>query len=241
MATTLDIQRRLSELGFSPGPLDGLTGPQTRAAVMEFQRANGLVVDGIVGPITTAALFPADAAPAPAPPPAAGAGGGVPAAWMPNANIVRIHVHWTAGGHKANATDKKAYHFLIEGDGRLVRGNNPISTTTAHTRGANTGAAAVALCCMAGAVESPFNAGRAPMTRVQWDALPPVLASLCRRYGLAVSPHTVLSHAEVQGTLGKPQSGKWDITRLPFDLNVRGATAVGNLFRQRTSALLAAA
>jgi peptidoglycan hydrolase-like protein with peptidoglycan-binding domain len=33
MKTTLDIQRRLKELGFDPGPLDGLRGRQTINAV----------------------------------------------------------------------------------------------------------------------------------------------------------------------------------------------------------------
>jgi murein DD-endopeptidase MepM/ murein hydrolase activator NlpD len=36
--------------------VDGVYGPFTRAAVMTFQRREGLAVDGIVGPITTAAL-----------------------------------------------------------------------------------------------------------------------------------------------------------------------------------------
>ena len=46
------IQRKLIAEGFSPGPLDGLYGPLTTAAVMRFQRSRGLVPDGMVGPIT---------------------------------------------------------------------------------------------------------------------------------------------------------------------------------------------
>ena len=56
--TTLDIQKRLKVLGFDPGPLDGYPGRRTSAAVRAFQRANGLVDDGIAGPLTLAALFP---------------------------------------------------------------------------------------------------------------------------------------------------------------------------------------
>ena len=62
MPTTLQIQQRLVALGFSPGPLDGLPGRQTTAAIRRFQTARGLVPDGIVGARTLAALFPSEAA-----------------------------------------------------------------------------------------------------------------------------------------------------------------------------------
>lgn len=51
------VQKRLNELGTTP-PLvvDGNYGPKSRAAVMTFQQSKGLVVDGLVGPMTLAAL-----------------------------------------------------------------------------------------------------------------------------------------------------------------------------------------
>lgn len=55
-AAVLSVQRRLQELGFDPGAVDGDFGAQTEAAVKAFQRARGLDADGIVGPETWAKL-----------------------------------------------------------------------------------------------------------------------------------------------------------------------------------------
>ncbi|MDR5659416.1 spore cortex-lytic enzyme [Serpentinicella sp. ANB-PHB4] len=50
------IQTRLSNWGYYDGPISGTYGPQTYEAVRLFQRRNGLTVDGIVGPQTRAAI-----------------------------------------------------------------------------------------------------------------------------------------------------------------------------------------
>lgn len=47
-----DLQRDLMRLGYAPGRVDGLMGPRTREAVRAFQRARGLVADGIPGDMT---------------------------------------------------------------------------------------------------------------------------------------------------------------------------------------------
>ncbi len=65
-STVTQLQQKLASLGFSPGPIDGIFGPKTRAAVLAFQRSRGIAVDGIVGPQTWGRL--------------AGGGGSPPAA-----------------------------------------------------------------------------------------------------------------------------------------------------------------
>ena len=50
------LQRDLGAGGYQSGPIDGLYGPRTRHAVVAFQMAHGLQVDGVVGPRTWAAL-----------------------------------------------------------------------------------------------------------------------------------------------------------------------------------------
>lgn len=50
------IQTRLKEWGYYDGAVDGIFGTQTRNAVIKFQKANGLVDDGIAGSKTLAAI-----------------------------------------------------------------------------------------------------------------------------------------------------------------------------------------
>ena len=53
---TKTVQTKLKRWGYYTGAVDGIYGPKTRAAVISFQRKNGLVADGIVGPKTAAAI-----------------------------------------------------------------------------------------------------------------------------------------------------------------------------------------
>jgi hypothetical protein len=39
---TVDVQRELSRRGYDPGGVDGVLGPQTEEAIIEFQRDNGM-------------------------------------------------------------------------------------------------------------------------------------------------------------------------------------------------------
>jgi peptidoglycan hydrolase-like protein with peptidoglycan-binding domain len=51
-----EVQRRLTRLGYAPGPVDGLFGPRTQQAATRFQERAGLAADGIVGSRTLGAL-----------------------------------------------------------------------------------------------------------------------------------------------------------------------------------------
>ena len=50
------LQELLNALGYDCGSVDGIFGSKTKAAVLAFQKANGLGVDGIVGSLTWAKL-----------------------------------------------------------------------------------------------------------------------------------------------------------------------------------------
>ena len=50
------IQTKLKRWGYSSGSVDGIYGKQTTAAVVSFQKKNGLTADGVCGEKTLAAL-----------------------------------------------------------------------------------------------------------------------------------------------------------------------------------------
>lgn len=152
----------------------------------------------------------------------------------------RIIIHWTAGTHNPSSTDRKHYHYIIGGDGLVVQGNMPVSanedTSTpyaAHTRGLNTGSIGMAFAAMHGARERPFRAGKHPITDAQVDVMVRLVSDLCEKYDIPVTPQTVLTHAEVEPTLGVKQRGKWDVTWLPGMNQAGNALDVGDLLRQK--------
>lgn len=50
------LQTTLKGAGFDPGPVDGVYGEKTKAAVSAYQKARNLTVDGWAGVATTVAL-----------------------------------------------------------------------------------------------------------------------------------------------------------------------------------------
>ena len=67
-ADVMKIQQALQLAGFDPGPIDGKFGARTKTAVQSFQSAQGIAIDGIVGPITWARLISGTPAPGERPP-----------------------------------------------------------------------------------------------------------------------------------------------------------------------------
>ena len=174
-----------------------------------------------------------------------GSAGVVPPDWMPACLMERIIVHWTAGSYIVSSTDLEHYHIIVDGDGVLYRGDHSIKANVstsdadgyaAHTKSLNTGSIGISAACMAGASESPFQAGGYPLKLVQWMTLSAIAADLCIAYGIEVTPETVLQHGEVEDHLGVEQSGKWDINVLPW----APEEDAGDLFRQNVSRILEA-
>ncbi|ADJ27294.1 peptidoglycan-binding protein [Nitrosococcus watsonii] len=67
-ASVIELQKRLSALGFNPGAADGIFGSRTESAVRAFQHSQRITVDGIVGPQTWSRLYGPTPSPVPSPP-----------------------------------------------------------------------------------------------------------------------------------------------------------------------------
>ncbi|WP_243454543.1 NlpC/P60 family protein [Desulfosporosinus fructosivorans] len=52
----VELQTKLNSVGFDVGTADGIFGNMTKQSVINFQRENSLVGDGIVGPLTVKTL-----------------------------------------------------------------------------------------------------------------------------------------------------------------------------------------
>jgi len=67
LALITKVQTKLTELGYQPGPVDGLIGPKTRAALRRYQMVEGLPVDGRITQPVLVRLTGESAAVEPAP------------------------------------------------------------------------------------------------------------------------------------------------------------------------------
>ena len=160
------------------------------------------------------------------------------------AGLIRIIIHWTAGGADVSAVDREHYHWIVPQEGSAEPGRWRVEANislkpgayAAHTLNCNTGAIGVALCGMRDAVERPFSPGPSPITTPQVIRAMKLVSGLCRRYKIPVTRRTVLTHAEVQPTLGIAQKGKWDIRWLPGMTIAGDALRVGDHLRAMVEA-----
>jgi N-acetyl-anhydromuramyl-L-alanine amidase AmpD len=162
---------------------------------------------------------------------------------LPASSAKQTVCHWTGGSYTPSSLDKHHYHFLIDGDGMVHHGEYPVDANdstadgeyAAHVRSWNAQTIGLAVCCMAGAKESPFDPGRYPIKRIQWDTLAELAAVLCKHYGIPITEKTVLMHSEVEPNIGIQQAGKWDINVVPTDtkpwVKLLSPQEAGALFR----------
>lgn len=162
--------------------------------------------------------------------------------------VNRIVMHHSAGSLEPSQFDLQHYHRMVTGSGKVLAGKFPISanaigrhlapgTYAAHTLNLNGGAIGLALAAMANAQWADPRACRAFPTRPQVDAFVAEAARLCGEYGIEVTRQTVLSHAEVQATLGVTQRGKWDMDYDPYGIiDSRDPVLIGDMLREKIRA-----
>jgi len=132
------------------------------------------------------------------------------------ASLTKIAIHWTAGVYTPNATDKQHYHFLIDGDGKVIKGthkpqdneNCTDGNYAAHLGGGNTGTIGVAIC---GMYSSSY-----PIKRVQLEACCKLIAELSKQYSIPIKNTTIFTHSEFgERNPHTTSNGKIDIDKLP--------------------------
>lgn len=152
----------------------------------------------------------------------------------------RIVLHWTAGGNYPNIADLEHYHFVIDKNGKVYNGkfkpeanlNCSDGKYAMHTGGGNTGSIGIAVCGMAN-YKGKLTDTKYPLTAVQVEKMFALSAELCKKYGIPISPDTVLTHYEFGLAYPKTSSaGKIDITCLPPYLSVK-PTQVGDFIRKK--------
>ena len=150
-------------------------------------------------------------------------------------SLSKITIHWTAGMYKPNDCEKSHYHFLIDGDGNVVKGkykpedniNCQDGKYAPHTGGGNTGNIGVAICGM-------WN-NDVVITRKQVEACCKLVAELSDKYGIPISSKNIFTHAEFGNRYPNSTSrGKRDIDRLDC-VCVYGVEPVGRWLRNKIS------
>lgn len=153
----------------------------------------------------------------------------------------RIIIHWSAGRYSPNSVDIAHYHFLIDGDGNVIKGKYKVSDNenckdgiyARHTGGGNTGSIGIALCAMLGFV-SRNNIGNFPIKLNQLDSLFKKCAELCKEYDISIE--NVMTHYEFN-LKNAIKTGKIDIIYLPPFPEIKSCE-IGNYIRNKIKSYL---
>jgi len=135
---------------------------------------------------------------------------------------MKICNHWTGGTNKPCNTDLKAYHYLIDGEGRIYKGiftpydniNCFDGKYAKHCGGGNTNCIGVSLCGMSGFTENK-KLTKYPITKKQIETMCALNAYLSKEFLIKISPDYIFTHFEFDQKQAK-KKGKIDITYLPF-------------------------
>lgn len=147
----------------------------------------------------------------------------------------RIIIHWTGGVYTPNDHEKNCYHFLVDGDGKVVKGIHKVEDNenvndgnyAAHTGGGNTGSIGVALCGM-------HSIGY-PIRRKQLEAMCKLVAELSIKYKIPIKNNTILTHSEFGHSHPDTTSfGKIDIDKLPC-IALYNRVSCGNWIRNKVN------
>lgn len=119
-------------------------------------------------------------------------------------SLKKITLHWTGGIHFPNMKEFASYHYLVDGDGRVHNGfHTPEDNLNckkdggyaAHCGGGNTGNIGVAMCGMF-QYKNRINCGDFLIKKYQFERTMRLIAELCFKYGIIVTPATVFTHKE---------------------------------------------
>lgn len=130
--------------------------------------------------------------------------------------------HWTAGTYNPCNEDIVAYHYLVDGAGKVFKGKYKIEDNdncqdgiyAKHCGGGNTGCIGIAMCAMAG-FDMRNKKTKYPITAKQFEAFCALTAYLSINYGIPNISNRIFTHAEFDRKRAKPE-GKIDILYLPF-------------------------
>jgi N-acetylmuramoyl-L-alanine amidase CwlA len=152
----------------------------------------------------------------------------------------RVIIHWTAGSYNINNAVLNSYHYAVDDKGGVIPCNHRPEDNencqdgnyAAHTGGGNTGSIGVSMCGMYG-FDLKNKKTKYPLTKKQCEATFKLVAELCKKYNIAISPQTVMTHYEFGQQNKKTSSyGKIDITYLPSYPDIKPQDC-GTFIRQK--------